>query len=430
MKKDRKELEQKLNNVIDEIKYNKRKIRDVNNYLHNHKLGGFINEVIRTPTLLSEMDAEILCLLTLAVFMVSGDENIRPENYFTDNEIETSKKYEANVQNDAKLPIELNNVLQIDYDRYLTFIPMVEIVKWVNSKIVHYDFSHQRSPDWKKGKDGVVPIPQTNKKSVAEIAELMEEDRYFTDTIRLNVYSDEVDPISYDSKKKTLIINEGAKVSVLDGQHRIEGAIMAYSNNPDLSLVEELSIRVYDTETAARFFGQISKVNPVPKERIEELDRKLVAFASVDKLKHNPHLKGRIASGSRVRDIAGHLTTESILAHAIDQMFEPTTLPQANAVGTYLSDFFSYLFAEFEDQINDKKSIYGHHRMFAGYIVLAKKMKDNNIELSELGKIVKSINPDENEELKEVVTYSRGTQDRLLKRVIEYFEKIDVKNLI
>lgn len=423
--RDRSELEQNLQEAIERIKYKRKNIEEINKSLSENDVPpGFFNELTKNYNLLTEIDAALLCLVTKAVFNVDGNSSIKIENYFTEGEIDSAFKYKLEKKPDISLPIVLNDVVKIDNDRYLTKIRMSELVKWYHAKLIVYDVETQRGLKYVRGRDGVVPVPIVNLDSVKNIANHMEEETFFTDTIRLNCYSEEFEPVSYNPKTRTLTIKEDVTISILDGFHRLQGGVRAVLKNPELSLIEELSICIYDSETAKKFFGQINKYNPIDPQRLEELDEEKVSFTAVKQLKLHSDLKGKIASGSKVSEIAGHYTTESILANAIENTFEPKNTPQANSVGAYLVEYFNYLLEEFEEEFKNKESLLRHPRMFIGYIVLAKRIRDNGESLDSAKSAINRLNINENSELRKLLINNRGTPSRLQRVVKEYFEKI------
>ncbi|WP_170318600.1 hypothetical protein, partial [Paenibacillus sp. HGF7] len=190
-----------------------------------------------------------------------------------------------------------------------------------------------------------------------------------------------------------------------------------------------LSIRVYDTDTAKKYFGQINTINVVKTERLEELKQEKVSYVAVKQLQINSDLKGKIASGSKISELAGHYTTSDILANAIDQVFEPKTAFEAKEVGVYLTDFFNNLLGVFDEEFNTKANLLRQPRMFIGYIVIAKIFKENDVPLSKIKNVIETI-IEEDKELDKVVTYNKGASSRLQKLVKDHFEKIDIKSWI
>ena len=129
-----------------------------------------------------------------------------------------------------------------------------------------------------------------------------------------------------------------------------KSAVRAISVNPNLELELILSIRSYDTDTAKKYFGQINTVNVVKPERIRELKSEKHSDIVVRDLQLKSDLKGKIASSSRISEIAGQLTTFDILSYAIDETFAPTTKLEAKEVSEYLVDFFNYLVGSFVEE--------------------------------------------------------------------------------
>lgn len=437
MIRDRKELELHLLNSIENVKYNRRIINQINKDLSNHVPMGFFSELTKNPDTVKEIELSLLIVVTIAVFNTTGDMSIRPEDYFTDNEINEAKKVSIIENEDIKLPIVLSNVLQLDHENYVTTIDIAEPVKWERSKLLVYDFETQRSPKFKKTNNGVVPIPELNKESVKAISESMENKTYLPDMITLNVYSDEIDPIIYNPKTKQLTIKEGATLSILDGYHRLMAASTVYSMNDDFHQPMILSIKVYDTDTAKKYFGQINTINVVSKQRLDELKQEKISFISVKQLQMNSDLKGRIASGARISEVAGQLTTADILATAIEETFDPSNMFEAKEIGIYLAEFFNYLVGMFPDEFMNnpnkykEESFINHQRMFVGYIVFSKKFKDNGIALNKIKDLINSLDLSvNNAELSSLLTDNRGNSPRMLKKIVEYFNNIDINKIL
>ena len=92
----------------------------------------------------------------------------------------------------------------IDLENYVTKIKLSYLVQMFHSQLITYDYETRRSAKYKRTKDGVVPVPDVNKKSVEDISQHMIDETYLADMITLNVYSAEIEPLYYDSKIKLL----------------------------------------------------------------------------------------------------------------------------------------------------------------------------------------------------------------------------------
>jgi hypothetical protein len=349
--------------------------------------------------------------------------------FFTDGETEEAKK---NIQLELRpvsLPYTFNNVISLDFENYITTIDAVELVKLQLSNLITYDFETQRSPKYKKVKDNIVPVPEVNLKSVKDISSHILNGTYLPDTITFNVYSDESEAIEFDTKHNTLTVNEGATISILDGFHRLQATIRAYSVDPNIDLKFNLSIKTYDTETAKKYFGQINTVNVVKPARLKELKAERGSDQVVRELQRKSDLKGKIASSSKILNISGHLTTYEILSDAIHTYFPTSTFIESKEVSEYLTEFFNYLLGYFPNVfINQDRhkgdNFMNHPLMFAAYVRIAKHFKNNDIKLSELKNFIQKINFTSNE-IKDILTPQRirtsMTKSKLVKYIENYF---------
>lgn len=429
MKKDRELLENNLAEVLDQVKHKRKDIEAINSELNEYNVPvGTLNSIITGHTSFNTLDLALLCLITLAVYKVTNNNSISPYDFFTENEINTSKRYEGFKKKEITLPITFENVIMMDYESYITKVKMSLLVEMQHSKLIIYNYETQRSAKYKRVKDAVIPTPDVNKKSVKDISEHMINQTYLPDMITLNAYSDEVESLTYDEKNKTLTINEGAVISILDGFHRLQAGVRAVSLNPDLELEMILSIRSYDIETAKKYFGQINTINPIKPERLRELKSERHSDIVIKNLQKKSDLKGKIASASNISEIANQLTTFDILSFAVDDVFHPTTSLEAREISDYLIDFFNYLVGHYVDEflINPneyRKTYINHPLMFAGYVQIAKKMQDEGRPLKEIKEVIEKIDFSDTK-LIEILTDKKGINNKRNRRsIIEYFKK-------
>lgn len=258
----------------------------------------------------------------------------------------------------------------------------------------------------------------------------MVNETYLEDMITLNVYSDEIDPITFNHKTKLLTINDGAIISILDGFHRLQGGVRAMTINPELKQTMILSIRSYDTQTAQRYFGQINTINPVKIERRKELLSDQPSDLVVRDLQLKSELKGKIASASNITTAAKQLTTFDLMSYAVDNVFNPTNKLEARETAEYLINFYDYLLGSFVDEFIENPSKYkdtfiNHPLMFIGYTVIAKHFQEADIKLKEIKDYVATLDLT-NSELTEIFTDSRrGINSPVLrKRILNYFKSL------
>ncbi|MWV44901.1 hypothetical protein GRF59_14865 [Paenibacillus sp. HJL G12] len=430
MKRDREELEAQLRDVIDENKHSTKFAAKINNSLDQQGINlGFFNDVARGNNSLSDIDLNLLIVLSDAVYKVTEDKRIITQEYVSETELEKSKEKvrDNSVRKSLNLPLDLEEVVSIDHQTFLTKVSIKLLVEMFHAKLIVYDYETQRSAKYKMGKNGVVPVPDVNKKSVDDIAKNMLEQSYLPDMITINVYSNEVEPLSYDEKNKLLTINDGATVSILDGFHRLQGAVKALAINPDLDLELLLSIRSYDTDIAKKYFGQINTINVVKKQRLRELKSENWSDAVVRDLQQKSELKGnKIASAANISEIAGQLTTFDIMAYGIEKVFSPNNFLEYKEVANYLTEFFNYLTGNFNDEfINNpkphRKSYINHPLMFLGYIQIAKNFKDTSTDTSEIKNLKKLVDFNDSKLIELLNNKSGINSNRVRNQVINYF---------
>jgi hypothetical protein len=315
---------------------------------------------------------------------------------------------------------------------------MIDLVTWYNANLIHYDYETQRSAKWvRSGKAGVVPTPDVNEKHVKEIAEHYLNETYLTDTITLNVYSDEVKPLTYNPRNKQLTINNGAVISILDGFHRLQAGIRAVSKNPNLAQVMQLAIKSYPTEKAKKYFGQINTIHVVKQQRLQELKQERFSDFVVNELKTKSDLQGKIASSSQISTIANQLTTFAILSDAIHDNFEMSSRLEAKEVADYLQNFFDYLIGSYPDEFLNNQDKYrqtsyiNNQHMFAGYVVLAKRLQENNIPLKKVQDVVNTIDFSKEGSFRDIYGKGRSIEAKKIRaKIAEYFKQLDIESVV
>lgn len=429
MKKERIELENVLKFIIDKNCRSRKTIINIIDVLEDPEMGEVFENVVNGAKTLSSLSIPALCLITCAVYEVTESEDINPHDFFTKSEINQYKKMDFQISNskDLTLPIVLDEVTMLDSENFVTVVYAKFLVDMLHNYLIHYDYSSQRSAIYLTSKDGdAIPVQDLNMQSVSDISDNMLNGTYLPDTLSLNVYSDDVEPLRYDSKKKKLEIHDGAHITILDGFHRLRGAERAVHLNPDLPQKLFVTIRAYDEETSKRYFGQINTINVVAPERLRELKSERNSDLVVKDLQRNSELKEKIASAPAISKVAKQLTTFDLLSYTIDKMFAPKTRMEAKELASYLTDFFDYLigsyYKEFVDDVNSYRDSYSHPFMFSGYVVIAKIMQDNNIKPNKIKDIITKIDF-KDETLQSILTNPRGiNNNRNRNRIIDYFK--------
>lgn len=431
LKKERIELENVLEFVLFKHANNRKNVNKINEILEDPIVIDVFEQLLVGSRTLSSLSIPMLCVITCAVYEVTEAADINPTEFFMKSEISQYKSMDfqnaKESTDDLKLPIIFNDVVMLDGENYVTVVDTNFLVKMLHNNLIHYDYSSQRSAIYIKGKDGdAIPVQELNMQSVTDISNHMLNGTYLPDTLSLNVYSDEIEPIVYNAKKKQLEIAEGAYITILDGFHRLRGGERAVYLNPDLPQKLFLTIRSYDEETSKRYFGQINTVNVVAPERLRELKSERTSDLVVRDLQRNSELKEKIASAPSIYEVAGQLTTFDLLSYAIDKVYSPKTRLEAKDASSQLTDFFDYLigsyYKEFVSNVNEYRKSISHPLMFVGYIVISKLMLDKNIKPNKVQEIIRKIDFND-EELKSILNNTRGiNNNRNRNKMIDYFK--------
>ncbi|RPK31810.1 DNA sulfur modification protein DndB [Paenibacillus xylanexedens] len=432
MKFDRSDIEKEILETLKSTQNSRKSQYELNLKLVEYNVPfGMIQRIYQNEETITELSIPHLVGIVSALHEVDQSNPSR-ERYFGEREIrEALISLKEKEQNKIYLPYTLNDVIEVKYDSYLTKISIKELVKMVNSQLIIYEEETQRGVTYKQNKSGgIVKSPILNRASVKRIAAKASDNKYFEDMITLNVYSTEIDPVSYNSDTRMLTINDGAVISILDGFHRLQGFVAAISINPLTDFNEILSVRIYDYETSKQFFSQLNTINVLNKERRKELAQEKLSDKVVVELQRKSEIGKQIASGSTVSDLAGELTTFDILSYAIDRAFKMERKFDVIQVSKYLNDFFVYLVGYYPNEFSKNTQLrengwMSHPLMFIGYIVLSRFLKDNEIEFADIEQYINIIENDlVNLETKLNSKASLTNNKRLREQLFNYFVEL------
>lgn len=434
MKVDRQELETELLKVINKIKHDRNILHKIETNLIQYGVKPtLIDDIILGKSQLSEFDYSYLLLITNVLFEVTEDRNILPEHYFNESELKKGFIGEEKEINTITYPIIFESTIALSNEDFITTITTERIIELMNANLIHYNFETQRNAKLRRASGGtIIKVANVNKKSVKEIENELKNNTFYADTIRFNVLKDGNDDLVYDVKNFKLIINSG-EIDIIDGFHRLQGAIRAYEKY-GVNFTFELSIKNYTLKQAQKYVAQINTVNKMDKTHLQALKEDRLSDTIVKHLQLESELRGRIAGTSRISHSMGELTTFSILSDAINDVFQPNNKLEVREISEYLTEFFDYLLGYFEKEfISDvdevrKTSLISNPNMFVGYIVLAKRFKDANKSVKEIKEVVSKIdfNKDSSELASIVNTNNKDNSFKVRKKIKEYFEQIKI----
>jgi hypothetical protein len=402
------ELAANLADVLHSLEPDKKRTERLKKYLKEYKVSpGEVQKIINNSDeemkkILDSEDDKFLCLLTEAVNATTGDARAVTSHYFTSREIkEVRSTYEKEIKEKLSFPLTLHNVTRVSDDDYILTMKASEIKEW--SGVFQYNYETQREARLKTDKlsGEIIPQPKTNPKSVKEIVELIKKGKAIRSMLTFNARlgtSDSGEELIYDKRESTLTITEGTLLDILDGFHRLTAIIIALTEDPSIDMTFKINIVNFSIKQAQEFFAQLNTTNPIAKSRMNEVAENRLGDFIAKQIQANSELGEYITKSDHVNKDQNLLVTFKALSDSIDEIFNVEDKPSANTIAKYLSKFFNHLMFNnseaFMTNIAEvrKDSVINANRMFYGYITLAKKFYENNIDLEKLQEVIESIN--------------------------------------
>lgn len=437
-------LEQTMSDTISaKIKENKKKVEQIKKNL-NEKHSINYGETMKYLNFFDEekenMDRRVFILLVKEVFLASGNGDLDPTKHFEKNELKLVETYDASIykEDTLTLPITLNDFLMIDDENFLGILDVKFLKKLFDADLIRYNFETQREAKYIRIKGDSQRVANINQKSVNEIADGIVKGTLASTQLTFNASvgtADEGDELQYNAKKMELEIKKGTMIDILDGMHRLMGSLRALEINPDIDFRFSILIKNCNTASAQRYIGEINTVNVMSKAHVDAMKALRRSDSVVKQLQRESDLRGRISQTNRVHSRNNELVSTKILADTIDEEFKMETKTDANEVGEYLTDFFNTLIGNYSNEFVKKvketkeKSIINSNVMFAGYVVLAKRMREENIPLKKLVEILDKIDfSRENKEWEDLgVIKDNIIADSAKKPVKNYFSNLKIK---
>lgn len=396
----REELLPKLSELIKSIQNDKKKKESIKNHFAviHHVLPSEMVKVFNNPDdYLNEMDNRKLMLLTKQLMVVALPNDINIFRYFSEDELKDAQNYDATVfMKQFKLPHDIENAIPYAYVKsYDALVDIQTIKQLFESQVLFYDYEIQRELTLVKQKNGEYrKKPTIYQKNVDEICDYLLKGKLKPTTLIWNAVGEE---LYYDPKTLKLTIMEGTKFAILDGYHRINGMLKALNINPDLKFQFPVQFTQLSTAEACDLQNQIAKATPISKNRMVQLAQEKYSDTVVNRLNLESDLKDKISLSKSVSNLDEMLISYGKFSELIDKHFEIRSTRDARKVGDYLINFFNEIIGIYVDDFvtNMPKSrsytLVNNARMFPGYVFLASKMYNEQIDVIELEDILKQI---------------------------------------
>lgn len=442
--KTREELEEMLINPILQIKRKRTVVEKIKRRLFDNYqiIEGNTQSLINDPkNELPKLDWRVLCLLAEQVAMESKKASINPINFYTEIELKKAAQYAGTLikKDEITLPLVIPNMIEINNSEYVGKIK-VSLLGKMSSALLNYNFDIQREATKVKKGNQTILKPTLIQKNVIEIRNNLKENTQETTQIVINAAlgtSDDGDEINYNPETLELTINKGTILDIVDGYHRSKAAELVINEGYDADKEFSLLLLNGTDEEAAKYQGQLAEATPLARTRQRQLASKRKSDEVVKKLMKESKLKGKVSESHIPSLSSGEIVTYDILANAIDEEFNLERRIDEYKATEYLKEFFDMLLEGFEDEfINNptevkKESIINESNMFTGYVVLAKRMYENNIEPIKVIEYVEDINFDRNNPMWREIGFlnkdlNLGHVKKMKASIKDFFNKIEL----
>lgn len=449
MKKDKDKLRQNLIEVFQQYRDNKQIARDIKKGMKEYKvLPGQVQTYINNAEEeILNVEISKLFLLSKVAYEILERESIDPLHYFTDREAkEVLTNFEGYSSGNVSFPYKFEAVTKVYEDDYLTTIKASEITLLFENQLLQYNPETQREMRVKfdRETDQVIETPKIHENSVKEMEALYEKDELIPSMITFNARlhsGDEGYELDYDEFNKTLTVKKGSLLDVLDGFHRINAIVRSYRRRPEIDKVFKLNILNYNKGKARRYFAQLNTTNPVGIGHVKKMADKTSGVAIAEYLKDNSEFKnGGIFPSDSLPPSSNALVTMNTLIDAIDDVYKlDGNRAEEIKTSRYLAQFFNELFVSFPDEFlgdvaeHRKNSLLPANSFFFGYLVLAKKMQDENIDLKNLYSIISKIDfsrKNKNWQKLDILDEEGRISKRVKNKIQKYFSELDLKESV
>lgn len=254
----------------------------------------YISDIISMRTDIDTVSIFVLFAMLECYCEIEGSKENLIKKYFTNIEIENFKKSKFHVDK-LQFPLVFD-MIQIADDQWIGVINVDTIIKMAKAQIIHYDINTQRTMQRiVKGNKVSYKIKLDNN-AVASISNMMEEERYISNTLTLNIPPESESDFYYDKDKKQLVINKLDHFNITDGYHRYISIGKVKDKKPDFNINMELRITNFYDDKAQNFIFQEDQKTKMAKVDSDSFNNYNPANIIASRLNEDPrsNLKGLV----------------------------------------------------------------------------------------------------------------------------------------
>ena len=299
MLKDKKILEQYLEEQCNKIVINKDICKAIYNYANETYdiPKGLIADLLSKRMVMSEVSEFVLFILLDSMYNVLHEEQkiVNVEKYYTMQECQyyRKSKYETKT---IKFPLVFK-MMQIEDNQWIGKVDVKTLMQLRQAQLINYNVNAQRTMQ-KVIKGGKESFKITlNQKAVSEIASSFLNNSFIPNTITLNIPEETNSEFYYDAETCSLVIKSLEHFDITDGYHRYIAACQASDLKNDFNYNMELRIVNFTEDKAKQFIFQEDQKTKMRKIDSNSMNMNKAANIVVTRLNENVrcNLKGLIS---------------------------------------------------------------------------------------------------------------------------------------
>ncbi|MDD4779158.1 MAG: hypothetical protein PHT02_00945 [Tissierellia bacterium] len=429
MKKNREVLENVLNDLFNAYNRNTDVTTEVKKKLVEHGINvGNATGILNTTIPIQTQSLAVLCLISMSLYETTKESKINPENYFLPEEIETANKLKREIE----LPkdyIEINNILQVADDQWVTVMSYQQIAELFADGKVRYNKETQRNTVYKEYNNKIIEAININKISVKEIKDLMLHGLFIPNMLTFNILATGEEKFEINDRNKSIKVY--SDLDSIDGFHRNLSLIESIVENSKIKANFIVNITNFNVDKCHRFIVQEDKRNKIDKKyiqtiNVESLENKIVKTLNE---RSDSELMGKITTNITFYKNQGYVLG-NVLADAIKYNFEIKSMRDVNNVTDFLIEGFVEIIGKFIDdfknlEISRKENVKTYSSTFIGYVTLLAELREDKDWKVKLEQTLNQINFSNNNPVWGKLEICESSPSKYkFKRIIKYFKDL------
>lgn len=304
MLKDKKALEQYLDEQCDRIVVDNNKCKNVYSYANEtyNIPKGIILDLVSKRKSMSEVTEFILFILLDSIHNVLKDDKkiLGVDTFYSMQEAQYYRKTKYESEN-IKFPLVFK-MIQIEEDQWVGKIDVKTLMQLRQAQLINYNVNAQRTMQKIVKGDKTSYKITLNQKAVKEIANGYVDNTFIPNTITLNMPIEIYPDFYYDEDSCSLVIKSIDHLDITDGYHRYISACQVSDFDSNFNYNMELRIVNFTEDKAKQFIFQEDQKTKMRKIDSNSMNMNNAANIVVTRLNENVrcNLKGLIGRNDAI----------------------------------------------------------------------------------------------------------------------------------